>query len=130
MGNGTLVNVPCSGKRCGWGKSGNRLGCQSGDGSCFSAMMLRAECSEFHDADMEAATLAINGILRALPAERNGRVPAFLLSEHGLLLAWVEHDVIFRSGEDVVTAESSGEEIIAALGLEMDEYSSEKTAHK
>lgn len=104
----------CSGKTCGYAAFSGELGCTDG-GNYFTAMLLRANESNFHDATLVKATAQINEILESIPKDENGRRLALLHTPIGTMLAWVRHDLPIP--KDAVTAENSDEELIAALGL-------------
>lgn len=116
MSNGETAD--CSGELCGWGFASGRVGCTTGNGSCWNARMVEAQPSAFHDHQLIAATREIRSILSRLqPPE--GRTPSFIYTPYGTLLAWVEHT---RLDGDVITSDSPPEAIADALGLIVEEY--------
>ena len=85
----------CSAKMCGYGAFDGGLGCQSDDGSCWTARMADAELTAFHDADLYAATTEIQKILNTIPQPTDGRKLSFVHTEEGTILAWVRHGAPF-----------------------------------
>jgi hypothetical protein len=69
------------------------VGCLSGGGTCATGDLLEAEESKFHDEILIEATHKIRQILSGIPADANNRKLSFLVTNKGLLLAWVNHDV-------------------------------------
>lgn len=117
MANGEIGD--CSGQFCGWGVASGRAGCTTGDGSCWTARIVEAQPSIFHDNQLIAATRQIRSILSDLrPPE--GRTLSFVHTPFGTLLAWVEHGRV-EDGE-VITIGNTPEEIADALGLIVEEY--------
>jgi hypothetical protein len=102
----------CVGKSCGWTSDSARVGCESGDNSCLFAVCLTANVSAFHTAELAEATDHIRKILSKLKPV-SGKKLAFLGTQFGVLLAWVEHD----KSPGNVTADSDPQDIINALGL-------------
>ena len=100
---------------CGWGRSKRGMDCEAGGGSCFHAIMIEAEVSEFHDASLQNATSQMQAILSAIPPDAEGRSLSFVHTQMGTILAWVSHGSGF--GPDPVTYEDDDAAVIAALGL-------------
>lgn len=105
----------CSGKSCTYGVVKGALACGGGDAYCLTAEFLEAEESVFHDADLIAASAAINEILKNIPEDKEGRKLAFISTNMGALLAWVSHDIEIT--DDAVTPEDDDATIANALGL-------------
>lgn len=126
MGNEIELVTDCVGRRCGYNIFESRIGCSSGSGTCRMTKMLEADESEFHDAQLAAATQQIKAILAAIPPDPSGREISFVHTNMGTLLAWVEHGgaVDPRSISD----DASDEELAAALGLRLDGYAQMPTA--
>lgn len=85
----------CSAKMCGYGAFDGGLGCQSDDGSCWTAMMCEAEITDFHDAELYDATARIQDILNEFSDRKDGKKLSFVHTEEGTMLAWVHHGVKF-----------------------------------
>jgi len=100
---------------CGWGRSDRRMDCDPGGGSCFHAIFLEAEESDFHDKALKDATSQIRSILAAIPPDAEGRSLSFVHTKMGTILAWVSHGRGF--GPDPVTYEDDDAAVAAALGL-------------
>lgn len=113
MSNGD-IGMDCSGRQCGYGAFDGEIGCTDG-GNYFYAEMLRAEESNFHDADLVKVTSQINELLRSIPEDKNGRRLAFLHTPYGTMLAWIRHDL--EIPDYAVTGISPKEDHIKALGL-------------
>ena len=98
----------CFGSACGWGAFDNEIGCHVDDGSCWTAMMVEAEESAFHDAELQKASAEISAILDRIEPKK-GRKLSFVHTEEGTLLAWVghgvefpKHAVTFKDGQDKI----------------------------
>jgi hypothetical protein len=105
----------CSGKQCGYGITKDAVGCSQGPGSCFTAAMLVATESEFHDKTLYDAAQQINAILNAIPADPKGRKLSFLATQEGAMLAWVDHNM--QIPPDAVKPDAPFETIAKALGV-------------
>ena len=105
----------CGGIQCSYNITKSSIGCTSGDGSCFAAVLLTAEESDFHDKTLADATLAIKKVLDGIGADAQGRKLSFVKTNMGILLAWVEHGKPVPSG--AVTSADDDYKIAAALGL-------------
>ena len=100
----------CRGTNCGFGAfDEDGLGCDTGSGSCWSALMVEAEETSFHDAELQAATRKIQSILDGIGPDKKGRQLSWVHTEDGTLLAWVDHQhpvpghaVRFQHGKDKV----------------------------
>jgi hypothetical protein len=107
--------IDCMGFACGFGAFGNEVNCDTGSGSCWTAMMAEAEDSPFHDKTLQAATQEIKAILDRIPSDPNGRKLSFVHTEDGTILAWVNHGKPFPAG--TVTLESGRDDVRKALNL-------------
>lgn len=105
----------CSGRACGFGVYGGEVDCDTGSGSCWTARMVEAEDSTFHDKTLQEATRQIREIIERVPPDANGRKLSFVHTEDGTILAWVNHGKPFSAG--TVTLESGRDEVRKALGL-------------
>ena len=108
------IGTDCTGRTCGYGAFDGDLGCTAG-ASCSQARMLSARESKFHDANLVDASRKIDAILSSIQPDPAGRQLSFLHTKMGTMLAWVRHDVEVPEG--CATAESSDDELSAALGL-------------
>lgn len=115
MGDELSLKGECGGRQCSYNITKSAIGCTSGDGSCFAALLLTAEESDFHDKTLAAATLAIKKILDGIGADPQGRKLSFVKTNMGILLAWVEHGKPVPSG--AVTSADDDYKIAAALRL-------------
>jgi hypothetical protein len=107
----------CSGFACGFGAFGDEVNCDTGSGSCWTAMMAEAETSGFHDAALQKATMEIQSILKSIPPDPKGRKLSFVNTEDGTILAWVNHGKPFPTG--TVTLESGKDDVRKALKLKV-----------
>jgi hypothetical protein len=117
MGDELSEITSCTGKKCGYNITREDVGCSSGDGSCLDAKFLVAQESSFHDRQLIQATEEIKNIIARLTAPE-GKTLAFLNTDFGILLAWVEHGMAVP--DDAVTYRDSAEAIAKALGLKLD----------
>jgi len=92
--------------------------CESGSPTCNLATLLTAEPSGFHDASLIDATIKINEILAAIPADSRGRQLSMLHTKWGLLLAWVDHKGVAPA--DGVRPDADDATIAKALRLRGD----------
>lgn len=115
---GTRILSECSGKLCGFAAARGDVGCDGGNGSCWSAYFIQAADSPFHPPELQEATARIKEILDPLVQGPDGRILSFIHTPFGTLLAWVKHGEMVK--EDAVTSDSSDEEIARALGLTVD----------
>lgn len=111
------VNNICSGANCDFAVdtlTGQGL-CLSGSGGCLAGDLLEAEPSGLHDETLIEATRKIKQILSEIPVDADGRKLSFLVTNMGLLLAWVNH------GEEIppnaVTAKDDDATVAKALKL-------------
>jgi hypothetical protein len=107
----------CSGFACGFGAFGDEVNCDTGSGSCWTAMMADAEDSAFYDKTLRTATQEIRAILEQIPPDPNGRKLSFVHTEDGTILAWVNHGKPFPAG--TVTLESGKDNVRKALKLKV-----------
>jgi hypothetical protein len=93
MSNGHGSGGECSfGMGCSWVvMSDGSAACEVGTSTCDVAKLLEAELSTFHDATLAEATRKISEVLEGIPPDPQGRKLAFLHTNFGSLLAWVEH---------------------------------------
>ena len=105
----------CRGRECGFGAFGEELGCDTGSGSCWTAVMAEARTSSFHDEELQKATKQIKEIIDRVPADPKGRKLSFVHTEDGTILAWVNHGTPFPAG--TVTFASGKEKVREALGI-------------
>ena len=112
-----LLVRPCTGKACSWNLDmlTNQMGCSAGDGSCIESRLLVAAESDFFPADLIDASERINDIL-ANQTDPAGRELAFVQTPFGLMLSWVNHDMMTPPGS--VNSKSPEEEIAEALGIQ------------
>lgn len=125
-----LVLTDCGGSLCGYAFSREAAaqtkdeisfsvpgdgGCDIGNGSCWQAYFVEARDSRFHPKQLQDATARIKEILDPLVKGPDGRTLSFVHTPFGTLLAWIKHGQRFAG--DVITSESSPEEIAEALGL-------------
>lgn len=108
----------CSGRSCGFTAFAGGLGCDDGPGSCWTARMLDAETSSFHDQTLQDATRKIREVLESIPEDKEGRKLSFVHTTHGTILAWVHHGV--KAPERSITIDSDPEEVAKALGLKLE----------
>lgn len=112
-------NPECPTSNCKWIKRpdpDDDLDCVEGmPSNCGMAVILQAEESNFHDANLVTATAAIKQILENIPPDPQGRKLSFLRTNLGVLLAWVNHGSTNSSGG--ITAEDDDQTVISALGL-------------
>ena len=114
--NPPLRNV-CSGANCDFAidtSTGQGL-CFSGSGTCLVSDLLEAEASDLHDKNLIEATRKIKQILAEIPADPNGRELSFLVTDMGLLLAWINHSQVFPA--NAVTAKDDKATVAKALKL-------------
>lgn len=90
--------IGCVGKMCGFSAFTKEVACSGGNGSCWSAMMLEADESPFHDKSLQEATAIIRKALNSIPADPDGRKLSFVHTPNGTLLAWVTHSEDAPSG--------------------------------
>ena len=112
MSNGDSVRN-CSGTECGYAAFSGEVACVAG-GNYFTAYMLNAKESNFHDATLIKATSDINGMLAKIEIP-DGKTLAMLHTPYGSMLAWVRHDLPVPT--DAVTGDSPKKDHIEALGL-------------
>ena len=116
----------CTGANCDYAidpMTGDGL-CFSGSGTCLACNLLEAEASPLHDETLIEATQKIKEILAGITSAaaaggdgtREGRKLSFLVTEMGLLLAWVEHDAV-DIPENAVTAKDDNATLAKALKL-------------
>ena len=105
----------CRGRECGFGAFGEELGCDTGSGSCWTAVMAEARTSSFHDEELQKATKQIKEIIDRVPADPKGRKLSFVHTEDGTILAWVNHGTPFPAG--TVTFASGKDKVREALGI-------------
>jgi hypothetical protein len=125
MGDKVGEITSCTGKKCGFNVSRAGVGCSSGDGGCLDAKFLIADASDFHDSQLIRATGDIKNIIAGLRAPA-GKTLAFLNTDFGILLAWVEHGMAVP--DDAVTDKDPAEAIAKALGLKLDDESEQSAA--
>lgn len=90
------ISGTCGGSMCSFGAFRGSLGCESGDGSCWTAYMAEADSSTlFHDQELYNATAEIQKILNGVTKPTDGRKLSFVHTEEGTILAWVEHGIPF-----------------------------------
>lgn len=107
---------PCGGSMCSFGAFGGGLGCESGDGSCWTAFMAEADSStQFHDQELYDATAEIQKILDGISKPTDGRKLSFVHTEEGTILAWVKHGIPFPAG--AVTYKNGHAKVKAALKI-------------
>ena len=109
----------CFGKACGFGAFGGEIGCDTGSGSCWSAIMVSADTSSFHDEVLQKATKQIQEILEQIGEDPKGRKLSFVHSTHGTMLAWVNHGVTFPQG--TITIDNDPDEVAKALGIRVEQ---------
>ena len=107
----------CSGLACGFGAFGDEVNCDTGSGSCWTAMMAEAEDTMFHDKTVQEDTRQIREIIDRIPADPKGRKLSFVHTEDGTILAWVNHGNPFPEG--TVTLESGRDNVRKALKLKV-----------
>jgi hypothetical protein len=108
----------CTGASCDFAvgdTSAERVSCLSGSGTCLAGDLLEAESSKIHDDTLIEATQKIKQILSEIPVDSDGRKLSFLVTNMGLLLAWVNHDDDIP--ENAVTAKNDNEIVAKALKL-------------
>ncbi|MGC2238910.1 MAG: hypothetical protein WA584_22330 [Pyrinomonadaceae bacterium] len=107
----------CTGASCDFavGGSNGQVSCLSGSGTCLAGDLLEAESSGIHDDTLIEATQKIKQILSEIPADSDGRKLSFLVTNMGLLLAWVNHDEDIPA--NAVTAKDDNEILAKALKL-------------
>lgn len=115
MGNGSEPPPDCTGSACGYGIAGGQAGCQSGDGSCWSARLVDARESDFHPTDLQNATRQIQTIIDSITPPREGLMLSFIHTRMGSILAWVNHGGTPTAG--TITSANTDAEIAEALGL-------------
>jgi hypothetical protein len=111
------VPADCSGRMCGFTAFGESLGCESGSGSCWEALLCEAERSSFHDEPLQEATRRIKEVLESIPPDREGRKLSFVHTDHGTLLAWVHHGLQAENG--AVRFENGPDEVAKALRIKL-----------
>lgn len=82
----------CTGKVCGFAAFTKEISCTGRNGSCWTASLLEADESPFHDKALQEATAIIRKTLDAIPKNREGRQLSFVHTPQGTLLAWVKHE--------------------------------------
>lgn len=122
MGDENFRNI-CVGKSCGWSAYKSTLGCNSGDGSCLASTFVSADESDFHTAELIAATDQINNAIASI-GPRDDKKLAIIDTTFGPMLAWVDHDT--EVPPEAINRKSSPEEIIKALGLQGVKYDREQ----
>ncbi|MBA2379905.1 MAG: hypothetical protein H0V76_10080 [Blastocatellia bacterium] len=112
----TRTSGGCTGKQCGYNVSPSKsVGCDEGDGSCITAMMVMAEESDFHSSELQQASEDIQKIIDGIDQKGETRKLSFLATHRGIMLAWVEHDRPAKEGD--LTASSDPADLEAALGI-------------
>ncbi|MGB7207043.1 MAG: hypothetical protein WBD27_00145 [Pyrinomonadaceae bacterium] len=119
MGNGSGAAGDCTGSLCGYGITKGRIGCQSGDGSCWAASLVDAKLSPFYTQELKNATRQIKSILDSINSPGDGLKLSFVHTRLGTLLAWVNHGEQYTT--ETVTWADTDENIVQALGLILDE---------
>lgn len=106
----------CTGKQCGFGFDPwtGEIGCTDG-ASCYTASLLEAEETKFHDIRLVEATNKINEILNSLREPASAKKLSLLKTSQGFLLAWTDHAIPLR--KDSVTENSDDATIASALKL-------------
>jgi len=94
------------------------VSCQPRGTTCWTAILLQAESSQFHDETLIKATEKINRILTSIPPDPQGRKVSLIASKFGILLAWVYHENR-PEGNYSVTMESDDATVIKALKLKI-----------
>lgn len=112
---GNSFGEGCPTRVCDFNVLGDVVGCTDGSGSCFTAKMLKANVSGFHDEPLAEATERINEILDEVGHTSGDRMLAILGTRMGVFLAWVKHD--HDLGYGAVTPNNTDEEISTALNL-------------
>ena len=105
------------GRECSFGAFGGGLGCDTGSGSCWTAMIAEADESDFHDLQLQKATREIREIIERIPADPKGRKLSFVHTEDGTILAWVNHGTPFP--HDAITLKSGKDKVRKALKLKV-----------
>ena len=111
-----MMETECIGS-CGWNAFGKHVECDSGNGSCWTARILQAEDSPFHDKYLADATVKIKENLEGIPP-RSGYTLSFVHTDLGTLLAWVHHGTTIP--DDAVRYGDDDAKIAEALGLILD----------
>ena len=94
---GDIPHANCSGGMCSFGEFSGDLGCESGDGSCWTARMAEAESTtKFHDKTLYDATAEIQNILNGIAKPTDGRQLSFVHTDDGTSLAWVRHSGVHK----------------------------------
>lgn len=91
------LTAKCSGGMCSFGEYNGSLGCESGDGSCWTAKMAEAYTTAFHDQELYDATTEIQNVLNNITKPTDGRTLSFVHTDEGTILAWVRHDGVHPS---------------------------------
>ncbi len=118
MGFERTFHSECKSGDCGVGFAGREAIC-SDDGGCYAAILVNGCESDHHDEILINATAAIQAVLKMIPEDPTGkgRNPAFIQTNHGLLLSWVSHSEVLP--KDAVTRDNP-EEFEKALCLDLD----------
>lgn len=113
MENENVAEIECSGRKshCKWvgHPKVHPLICVSGSGGCNLAVLLKAEESDFHTAELVNATKEINEILESITENGNCKL-SFIDTGQGIMLAWVEHGGT-PSGDEI--SKDSDPEVVA-----------------
>jgi hypothetical protein len=121
-------NNPCKpGVDCSYTVRRHKIICTGGaPPDCFRAELLEANKSAFHTDQIADATQAINKILSEIPKDSEGRMPAFIQTRMGIMLAWVEHeDEDARAADkDEVGVTSADDNDTLAKALNLKNYNS------
>ena len=106
----------CTAKDCDWLNVGHNLCVNGADGTCLVADLLDADATNFHDKRLIEATTDIKMKLDKARTNANGRKLAFLLTDFGILLSWVETGEP-TDGNIRTTRDSDPKSVIKALDL-------------
>ena len=114
----------CIGKSCGWNLFSRKLGCSTGNGSCFNAELVIADESSFHTDELVQATREIREILSSIKHRHEHKL-SFLNTPFGLMLAWVRHDI--ETPDDAITIDGPPEAIAEGLGVKRSDHGNYKS---
>ena len=112
------INGNCGAKTCDWVVNGGGGQCVPGTtGMCFAGGLIEADESKLHDRKLIQATMNINDILNGLKDSSGNRRVSLLVTEAGIVLAWVTHEGSRSATPGDVTSDSDIGTVISALGL-------------
>lgn len=113
-----------SGVDCSYMVRRNKIYCRANPPpDYFTAELLEARTSDFHTDALSRATTAINEVLSQIPEDSEGRMPAFIQTRMGIMLAWVEHTAEPLAADEDGDVTSAADDGTLAKALNLKNYS-------